>query len=566
MKLSIYVEDEDGNSITCVTQYGDTTLVSCPVERKSPRLGGGFIVAHLNNLPAGKYRVRIKADTDCLIDHVDIRPTMDVGIGIVGKTHPYGHYDHLHEIRHSAFFDYTDNVTMGTALPGIPKVEGEGTVTIKNGIIKSGTKGILSWGIQSTAENVKIILSNVKIVSAGINAIAVDVPYATITNCTFNIDNPFIINRHGSQFYAVDLVGKRASEVSFSEFYGGQGCLVVKGINSSIHNNLFVNRQLVTNHYSVMAMGDSSKIFENRFEPEIGSGIEIFRHKGIEIFSNIFKIEAAPPSCEYKDRYSTNAIRIADYGAEKKSPKGAYGNRIYNNTFYIKGKKYKDYPDYIPLATAVFYSTSAGDNLIFGNHIFLEQEDPDSDAEAYAFYIGNADGGQIYNNYIEANVTPVWVACAYGSAANTHIYNNIFSKSPTARISFKPIRMGYSERGDCFADNIRFVSNHFNDMEFGINAEGKAPLNYSVSWTLVIDVKDKKNSSLPNERVRIIDRNNNEISNITTDDNGSACVELTEFYVGENGQVLKSPYTVTVKKTRKIVVLDKNSEITLIVK
>src|SRR3989337_3707258 len=97
MEVSVYVEDEEGKNVVCKTRYGDTTMVSCPVEKRSPRLGGGFIYAHLNNLPAGKYRIRIKADTDCLVDEIDIRPAMDVGIGIVEKTHPMGHYDHLYK-------------------------------------------------------------------------------------------------------------------------------------------------------------------------------------------------------------------------------------------------------------------------------------------------------------------------------------------------------------------------------------------------------------------------------------------------------------------------------------
>ncbi len=424
MKISIYVEDEQGNDVNIVTKYSDTTMVSSPVEKKSTRLGGGFVFAHLHNLPAGKYRMRIKAETDCLVDEIDLRPAMDVGVGIVQKTHPMGHYDHFREIKHSAFFDYTEDVSLGTPIQGVPRVEGKGTVTIKNGVIKSGAIGVASWGIQSTADHVKIILDNVKIESSGINAIAMDVPFANITHSTFNINNPFIINRHGSQFYAVDLRGKKASEVSFSEFYGGQGNLVCKGINSSIHHNYFVNKQTVTNHYSVMAMGDSSKIFENIFEPEIGSGIEIYQHKSIEIFNNIFYIKAAPPTTEYHLGYSTNAIRIADYGAENGSPKGAYENKVYNNTFYITGKKFPEFPDYKPLVSAFFYSASAGDDYIFGNDIFIENQDPDTDAVAWAFYIGNANGGKFYRNNIQTNVAPIWIATSYQGAANIDLFDN----------------------------------------------------------------------------------------------------------------------------------------------
>lgn len=135
----------------------------------------------------------------------------------VENTRSMGHNDHLYERAHSAFFDYTENVSQSKPIEGIPIVKGEGTMTIKN-----GTVGVLSWGIQSTAQNVGIILDNVKIVTSGINSTAVDVPHATITKSTFDVNNPFIINRHGSEFYGVDLRGNRASEVSYSEFYGGQ--------------------------------------------------------------------------------------------------------------------------------------------------------------------------------------------------------------------------------------------------------------------------------------------------------------------------------------------------------
>jgi hypothetical protein len=36
MKISVYVEDAGGNEVKCITKYGDTRMVSCPVEKKSP--------------------------------------------------------------------------------------------------------------------------------------------------------------------------------------------------------------------------------------------------------------------------------------------------------------------------------------------------------------------------------------------------------------------------------------------------------------------------------------------------------------------------------------------------
>ncbi len=564
MKVSIFVDDEAGREIECITTYGDTTMVSCPVLSRSTRLGGGFVFAHLNNLPAGRYRIRVRAENDCLVDEIDIRPALDAGIGIVGKTHPYGHYNHLYNRNHAAFFDYTEDVNTGAPFKGIPVATGTGTVTIKNGTIINGTTGVVSFGIQSTAEDVKVIPDNLKIISSGINTIAVDVPQATITNCSFDIKSPFIINRHGSEFYAVDLTGNKASEVSYCEFYGGQGCLSIKGMFSAIHHNHFINRQTVTNHYSIMAMGDGSKIFENLFEPEIGSGLEIFRHKDIEIFNNEFHMQASPPSCEYADHYSTNAIRIADYGAPLGSPTGSYGNRIYNNRFYLTGRKYKEYPDYIPMVSAVFFSTSAGDNDVFGNDIFINHKDPQSDAEAFAFYIGNARGGNIYNNTIVTNVTPIWVGSSYGKAENTIISGNRIVKAENTISDFTPVRMGSLEQPGFIATGTEFHSNEMDGLKFGID---KTPQHhsYSVFWTLNLKMTDKSGKVAAGTDVRILDKNREEVISRKVED-GFLSIELPEYTVDGDVTTLFSPYTIIAGKKKMIVDLNKNSSITLITK
>ncbi len=562
MRISIFVEDANGKELRIKTSYGDSVLISCPVLNRSTHLGGGFVFAHLNNLPAGKYRIRVRAENDCLVDEIDIRPAMDAGIGIVGKTNPMGHYDHLYNRNHSAFFDYTADVSDGRPVDSIPVVKGPGTVTIRNGIIKNGVTGVLSWGIQSTAEDVRIILENVKIISSGINTTAADLLQATITNCTFDIHNPFIINRHGSEFYAVDLRGEEASEVSFCDFYGGQGCLCFKGKLSDIHHNYFVNRQTVTNHYSVMAMGDGSRVFENIFKPEIGSGLEIFRHRNIEIFNNEFHITAAPPSCEYNKHLSTNAIRMADYGAAKGSPDGCYGVMVYNNKFYITGRKYEKYPDYIPMASAFFYSASAGDNEIFGNEITINQEDPKTDAQAFAFYIGNASGGKIYNNHIISNVTPIWVGSSYGKAIGTVLEGNIIKRAPGTEPEFVPVRMGSHEQPDYVAEGTMFRSNEFLGLNFGIDPTDQHH-SYTVFWTLTVKLLDKTGKPLNKMEVVITDKNQKEVLHQNTDDHGSVSVELPEYFVNGNIKIFSAPYTVNAGKRKMKVELNKNTVLSL---
>jgi hypothetical protein len=489
---------------------------------------------------------------------------MDVGIGIVAKTHPMGHYDHLFDFQHSAFFDYTEDASTGKPIADIPEVKGRGTVTIKNGTIKSGVKGIVSWGIQSTAAEVKIIMENVRIVTEGINSIAVDVPHASITKCTFEVENPFVINRHGSQFYAVDLRGSDPSEVSFSEFYGGQGNLVFKGNNSSIHHNYFVNQQMVTNHYSIMAMGDSSEIFENRIEPETGSGIEIYRHKGIEIFNNLIRVEASPPTTEYgNDAYSVAAIRIADYQAEPGSAGSAAENKVYNNNIFVTGRDFPDLPNYTPMVWAVYYSASGGENYIFGNQIMVDHEDPKSKAEAGAFYISGGVkgyGGSFYHNTIETNVPAAWVAARYGGASNTKIFNNKIIKSEHGDQNFLPFRMGWEPCESCYAKDVVFRSNELENMDVDITDQEHS---FEVFWTLTVKVTDEAGIRLRDRDITIRDKSNQIVAEGKTDDKGAWSVELLDYAFSEGSKNSRNPYRVNSGSASESVVLDRNKTVEL---
>lgn len=562
MKVSIFVEDSLGTEIKCLLKYGKDEVVACPAESLSPRLGGGILYAHLSGLPTGRYRVRIKAITDCFIDYVDIRPALDVGIGIAEKIQPWVSYNHLFNDQIGAFFDYAGNDLHTELLKEIPVVTGRGTVTIKNGTIRNGTEGILSWGIQSTANDVVIILDNIKIETSGINTNAVNVPQAVITNCFFNVNNPFIINRHGSSGYGVDLWGKGPSEVSWSDFFGGQGCLVFKGDFSKVHHNFFANRQSVTNHYSIMAMGDSSLIFSNKIIPETGSGIEIYVHRGMEIFDNTISIKASPPTCEYgHSDYSTTALRIADYNQPVGSPNGAYGNRFYNNRIYVTGFDSPEYPDYVPMAWAVFYSASGGENYIFSNEVFVSDSTPSLKNETSAFYIGGGSNGGIFaDNRITANVPAFWVASRYGSAQNVTISGNRIIKSSTGKEGYSPIRMGWNQNN---AKNILFSSNILEGSGFRID-KTEQEHSYSVLWTLKINATDRSGSPVNDSEVKVINSKGIEVISTRTDENGMIEKQLIEYTVDGKTVTTFSPYTVIFGRKKYVVNLDKNQEINVL--
>jgi hypothetical protein len=560
MKVSVYIEDEHGKNVVCTTRYGDRTMISCPVERKSPRLGGGFVYAHLYGLPAGKYRVRIKADTDCLVDEIDIRPAMDAGISIIGTTTPLAHYDHL--IMESyppvtpAFFDYTEDCEKGIPVSSLPVVRGQGTITIKNGIIESGTPGIQSWGIQSSAPDVKIVLENVKVVTEGISSGAGDILWAKIKDCRFNSDVPFLIQRHVN-LCSVLIRGANPSEVANSEFYGGQGCLSIRGKYSAVHDNLFVNDQWVTNHYSIMGTGDSSKIYNNRFEPKQGSGIYVSRYT--EVFNNVFKIETSAPTCEYgREEYSTAAVRLGDYGATPGSPRASVGNRIHNNRISITAKDYQP-AEYIPMCWGIYYSASGGDNYVYDNEITVNKTDPSSKAVTAALYICGGPryfGGQFYNNKINTNVPAAWVASMYGGASNSDIYNN--SIVATGETPFKTIRMGSLGCDDCMAKNIKFRSNNISGQIFTIDATDQDH-SYTVYWSLTVKVVDKNMNSIRNREVIIYDKWGKIALKSRTDDHGKITAELPEYKVNGKEKVVHSPYTV--KSGEKTIHIDLNRNI-----
>jgi len=566
MKVSVYVEDEKGKEVKCMNEYGDGKNQGCPAEKKSPRLGGGFVYAHLVNLPAGKYRVRVKADSDCLVDEIDIRPAMDAGIGIIENTVPLAAYDHV--IMESypptipSFYDYTEDMKLGKPLSSLPQVKGKGTITIKNGIIENGTEGILSWGIQSSAPDVKVILDNVRIKTSGISCAAADIPYADIKNCTFDADMPFLIQRHVG-LCSVIIRGDNPTEIANCEFNGGQGCLSVKGKYSQIHDNLFVNMQTVTNHYSIMGTGDSSKIYNNRFEPKQGSGIYVSRYT--EVANNTFKIETSPPTCEYgREEYSTAAIRLGDYHAVPGSPKASVGSKIHDNKIYITAKNYPEPEKFIPMCWGVFYSARGGENYVYNNEFVVNNVEPSSKVKTAALYIcGGLEyfGGQFYNNRITTNVPAAWIATIYGGASHSKLYNNTII--PLNGAKFKTFQIGSMDNlEEDIAQNVEFRSNVVEGGKFEIDATNQDHI-YSVYWTLTVKVTDGKGIPVRNENVKILDKTGSVVFQAKTDGNGKISAELPEYVVNGKEKKISSPYTVSVGDTKEVVELDQNKEVVL---
>jgi nitrous oxidase accessory protein NosD len=568
MRVSVYIEDEDGNVVYSTNSYGGSNRQGSPVENKRVQLGGGFVFAHMYNKPAGRYRVRVKANTDAIVDYIDLRPALDVGVGIVERTYTNTHTDQLYDGWYDpAFYDYSANFSTGVPIAGVPVVPAgaTGTITIKNGVIRGGVNGVLSWGIQSTTSRANVVLENVKVINQGINTNAVEIRQGTITKCTFDVNTPFIINRHNSGNYAVDLLGSYASEVSYSEFYGGQGCLSMHGPRSKAHHNYFVNRQTVTNHYA-LAPPDYAEVYNNVFDPEEGSGIGLGRSQYTKVYDNIIYVTASPPTCEYgKEDYSVNGLRLADYNAVPGDPNGSYGNHIYNNKFIITGKAFPEYPQYLPVATAIFYSASGGDNFIYDNEVVVNAlHAPSAKAITTGFYVGGGTiGGVFENNTITGNTAGIWLATPYGNATGTKIIGNTLIRADDAGSGYRPVRLG---DGGALAKDISFVSNKVvggsNKLEFTSTGVSHS---YTVGWLLTINAVDKNDIPVAAEAVEIVDKDGNVVYEGVTGQNGNVEAVLLEYSHANRTTKNFNPYRIRIANTEVPVEMNSDKEITLVV-
>jgi hypothetical protein len=256
---------------------------------------------------------------------------------------------------------------------------------------------------------------------------------------------------------------------------------------------------------------------------------------------------------------------MADYLSKAGDPAGCYGNRVYANRIFITAGDYPQYDRYTPMAWAIYYSASAGDNFVFGNDITVEKTHPLSKTQTAAFYVcgGPAGyGGRFYNNRVAANVPFAWVASMYGGAARTKMYDNTIVRLPGTQNDFKPIRIGYAGCGSCVARDVEFRSNVIEGNDFDVQVS-EGDHTFSVYWTLDVAVKDKKGKPVTNAIVDILDANGKKVESVKTDDRGKFSRELMEYSYRNNRKEMMSPYTLVVSKQKTVVPLKANGSVTV---
>ena len=559
MRVTISVEDASGKPVKCIFTGGSQPRVSLPERNRSPKLGGGVIFGHMHHQPAGRYRLRITAETDCLIDECDIRPSLDAGVAIVGGVRPYASYYDMLKYYPCAFFDYGKPATRGEPVEGVHVVKGAGKITIRNGVIRNGTLGIRTLGVESNAKDVTVLLENVRILNAGINANAARISNATLRNCRFEVDTPFIINRHNTSEMNVRV--DEATEVAGCEFIGGQGNF--SGACPKIHDNLFVNGQTVTNHYSI-SPGSGTKVYRNRFEPKIGSGIYIGRSGGVEVYDNVFKISSAPPNCEYRyARYSTNAIRLSDYNAPADGPtdRRCAGNKVYRNKIHITGKSYPQYDRYEPRAYAFFVSVGGGTNYVYDNEITIDKVD-DGNCRPMAFFIGGSNnGGEITNNKVVSNCPVAWIGNDYGNAGKAIFRGNTFTKAAGTPVKVRPFVLG---DGGNKANGLAFYSNVFKGWDELFSYHSRS-ISYAFGWTLTVAIVDKAGKPIAATEVVITDPAGKEAFKGKTDARGVLAAHLPQYTYAAGRKTASGPYTVRSSQAEAKATLTQDTAIRLMV-
>ncbi|HZJ59496.1 MAG TPA: hypothetical protein VFD24_04445, partial [Chitinophagaceae bacterium] len=89
---------------------------------------------------------------------------------------------------------------------------------------------------------------------------------------------------------------------------------------------------------------------------------------------------------------------------------------------------------------------------------------------------------------------------------------------------------------------------------------------YSVTWTLQLKVTDQKGVPVKSADVTIFDKNQSKVYQEKTDELGSLKFELLEYAAKGKQKTYASPYTLVVGDVKKEVLLNKNNNITLILK
>ncbi len=476
----------------------------------------------------GQYHLRLTTQGDAYFDRTGIVPLGDYGVGVFTSWA-------LSESNQDQ-----NPVVQNLAGANIPATgdhadpTGHNLLEVKNGSILAGSENQESYGV-SLSGIVALELHGVRIETQGLKSHSVTA-WGDIYQNHLEVDMPWYFARENSTEENLVL---RGGTFHHNAAIGGQGVIRLRGTDTEVYKNTLRNNAQATNHYAIIHSGAENPIIhDNLFDPIEGSGILTYVGHGYRIYNNTFYVRTATCNVEYvNEDYSTNGIRMNDYGAETN-----FDNWVYDNTFHIEGRSFEtEWDNCMPVTTGIFYSASGADNRIYGNEFYVEKTHDDAADPVLALYMGGdatnnpVDNPLVVDNLFETNDKAVWITTYYGDSANLWFENNTFRRvdntyySPAAPEA--AIRMG---RGSSPADNVRLINNHFeggfedNAIQFtAVNPA--AAYDLTVQWYVTVHVVDGGGDPVSGAEVTGTSLSQSEVVTATTNDDGEALLVLTEY-------------------------------------
>lgn len=514
---------------------------------------GMSVACRFDPAQPGEYRLRLTTQGEAHFDRTGIVPLGDYGVAL------------LTSWSLSDENSYQDPIVQNLAGLDIPATgdhaEPDRTnhIEIKNGWIFAGHENQSSYGVRLSGTS-RLDLHAVRIDTDGLKSHSVQAT-GEIHECHLEVHMPWYFARENSDEENVILGG---GSFHHNSAIGGQGVIRLKGSGTEIYNNYLRNNAQATNHYAIIHSGaENPEIHHNIFDPIEGSGILTYTGHGYRIHDNVFYVRTATCNVEYLDEdYSTNGIRMNDYGAGTN-----YDNRVYDNVFHIEGEEFvTEWENCMPVTTGIFYSASGADNEISGNEFFVTKTHADEADPVLALYMGGdaynqpIDNPLVHDNLFETNDKAAWITTYYGDSADLWLENNTFRF--VENVYYTPsapeaaIQMG---RGSSDADNLRLINNHheggFDPHAIHFTAvSDSAAYDLTMKWYLRVHVVDGDGQPVADALVRASSSSQGEVVEGQTDGSGDALLVLTEYVEsgdmtpsGVHDRVVYTPHSVYVE-------------------
>jgi len=440
-------------------------------------------------------------------------------------------------------------------------VQGNGTGTYSHAIL----------GRYTNLNNLEVGSVNITVHTDDSSAIKLDGSTGSnIHDNTITSNITYIHNRHAYDGYAMHLYPINAN-IYNNKIMGGQGGIFVGGSgagNINIYSNDISHRALDTNGYGIMISNYGSqpihdvKAYNNNIHTTDGCGIEIDgNYYNIEIYSNNINVQMGPKFINNGFGYALTAWGIK--GRQGNQDVTGLGRMRVHDNIIVSTTKDGQVQD--AAGIGIYDSGSNLNNEYYNNIITVSTdgslvpiENPKPRIAAGIKNAGDRIGGscctgdivsdsgtRISNNTITSNNYNIWLATEDGVGQNNLAWTSNTLIKGANPINYHTLRMGFwiqATQGHIFLDTKTLNGADIDDLE--IAGDPGAPYSLYVKWYLDVLVKNASGQAIPGASVSAAATGGGaESPSVTTDANGRARLELTQYYRYGNTYPPTSNYT-----------------------